>query len=168
MATDLPPMYTDTPLAVLHTPQFEMGETDPFTVEAFHMVLSHNSFIRGFNSIYQQAPRVPPADKADFVGYCIAWHDCVDAHHRYEETELFPNINKAASRTDLMNTAVDEHATFHGGMERMKAYLEKKRANFLAAELIAILDSFKDALYSHLKAESPSIVALKQYNRETN
>ncbi|KAI0101855.1 hypothetical protein GGR51DRAFT_574469 [Nemania sp. FL0031] len=165
MATTMtPPMYTDTPLALLPTPQFETGETDPFTIEASHMALSHNSFIRGFNSIYQQAPRVKAADKADFVGYCIAWHDCVDAHHHYEETEFFPNINKACGRTDLMSTAVDEHATFHGGMERMKAYLQHEGANFKADELIAILDSFKDALHSHLKSEPPSIVALRQYS----
>ncbi|KAI1427697.1 hypothetical protein F5Y12DRAFT_736499 [Xylaria sp. FL1777] len=102
-------MYTDMPLAILTTPQFETGETDPFTIEASHMVLSHNAFIRGFNSIYQQAPRVQAADKADFVGYCLAWHDCVEAHHRFEETELFPAINKACGRTELMSTAVKEH-----------------------------------------------------------
>lgn len=73
------------------------------------MAISHNAFIRGFNSIYQQAPRLPPADKPDFVDYCIAWHDCIDAHHRYEEIELFPGVNKAAGRTDLMTTAVQEH-----------------------------------------------------------
>ena len=73
------------------------------------MALSHNAFIRGFNSIYQQAPRVPDADKLDFAGYCIAWHDCVHQHHQYEETELFPNLDKAAGKTGLMSTAVDEH-----------------------------------------------------------
>lgn len=75
------------------------------------MALSHNSFIRGFNSIYQQAPRVLPANRADFVGYCIAWHDCVDAHHNYEETDLFPSIDKAAGISGLMDSAVDEHGT---------------------------------------------------------
>ncbi|KAI1271195.1 hypothetical protein F5Y07DRAFT_392960 [Xylaria sp. FL0933] len=159
-----PPMYSDIPLATLPTPQFQTGETDPFTVEASHMVLSHNAFIRGFNSIYQQAPRVKDADKADFVGYCLAWHDCVDAHHHYEETELFPNINKVCGRTDLMNTAVEEHAMFFGGMNQMKAYLQHEGANFKGSELVTILDSFKDALYSHLKAEPPAIVALKQYS----
>lgn len=73
------------------------------------MALSHNAFIRGFNSIYQQAPRVPDADKLDFAGYCIAWHDCVHQHHHYEETELFPNLDKAAGKTGLMRTAFDEH-----------------------------------------------------------
>lgn len=75
------------------------------------MVLSHNSFIRGFNSIYQQALRVQGADKAYFVEYCIAWRDCVHAHHHYEEIELFPNIDKACGRTDLMSAAVEEHGT---------------------------------------------------------
>ncbi|RYP25614.1 hypothetical protein DL767_008325 [Monosporascus sp. MG133] len=37
------------------------------------------------------------------------------------------------------------HSTFHGGTERMKVYLEKERVEFQPAELIAILDSFKDA-----------------------
>ncbi|KAI0876147.1 hypothetical protein GGS24DRAFT_452733 [Hypoxylon argillaceum] len=49
------------------------------------MTLSHNSFIRGFNSIYKQPPRLQIADKVDFIGYCLAWHGCVDAHHHYEE-----------------------------------------------------------------------------------
>ncbi|OTA57987.1 hypothetical protein K449DRAFT_407662 [Hypoxylon sp. EC38] len=162
------PIYTDTPLAVMHTPRFETGKMDPFTLEASKMALSHNSFIRGFNSIYQQALRVPAEDKTDFVKYCIAWHDCVDAHHRYEETEFFPNVNKAAGRTDLMDTAVHEHAAFHDGMERFKDYLLKKGAGFSASELLALMDSFKDPLYSHLKAEPPSIVALAQYSTPEN
>ncbi|KAI1427698.1 hypothetical protein F5Y12DRAFT_736501 [Xylaria sp. FL1777] len=49
-------------------------------------------------------------------------------------------------------------------MDRMKAYLQHEGANFKADELVAILDSFKDALHSHLKAEPPSIVALRQYS----
>lgn len=129
------------------------------------MALSHNSFIRGFNSIYQQAPRLQsPPDKSDFVGYCLAWVDCVAQHHHYEETEFFPNIDKAAGRQGLMDGAVHEHEAFYGGMERMKKYLQDKGADFSATELIAIMDSFKEPLHSHLKSEPPAIVALAQYN----
>lgn len=79
-------------------------------MEASHMALSHNSFIRGFNSIYQQAPRIrSAADKKDFVGYCLAWVDCVDLHHHYEETEFFPALDEAAGKTGLMAGAVDQH-----------------------------------------------------------
>ncbi|KAI0383473.1 hypothetical protein F5Y04DRAFT_278650 [Hypomontagnella monticulosa] len=171
MAGTAPPTYMDTPLSLIHTPKFETGKAcnnltdDPFTIEASHMALSHNSFIRGFNSIYQQAPRVQSStDKHDFVGYCIAWIDCVVQHHHYEETEFFPNVNKAAGREDLMDGAVHEHEAFYGGMERMKKYLEEKGVDFSASELITIMDSFKEPLHSHLKSEPPAIVALAEYN----
>lgn len=158
-------MYTDTPLALIPTPKFESGKDDPFTIEASHMALSHNAFIRGFNTIYQQAPRVhKPADKTDFVGYCLAWVDCVATHHHYEETELFPNIDKAAGQKGLMDGAVHEHEAFTGGLDKFRTYLQNKGADFAAAELIAIMDEFKEPLHSHLKSEPPAILALAKYN----
>ncbi|KAH7320729.1 hypothetical protein B0I35DRAFT_450450 [Stachybotrys elegans] len=162
------PLYTDTPLSLISTPKSQNGQDDPFTKEASHMALSHNAFIRGFNSIYQQAPRLLPADKLDFVGYCFAWIECVKAHHHYEESDLFPNINKAAGCTGLMDDAVHEHEAFYGGMDRMKAYLQSEGANFSAAELIIIMDSFKDALHSHLAAEPPAIIDLARYSTPEN
>ncbi|CAJ2508337.1 Uu.00g133630.m01.CDS01 [Anthostomella pinea] len=162
------PLYTDVPLAVIHTPRYETSKTDPFTVEASKMALSHNAFIRGFNSIYQQAPRLLPGDKSDFVGYCIAWHDCVEAHHRYEEDHFFPNVNKAAGLTGLMDSAVHEHASFHDGMERFKSYLRTEGVGFSATELLAIMDSFKEPLHSHLRAEPPLIAALAKYSTHDN
>ncbi|KAK8091739.1 hypothetical protein PG997_002100 [Apiospora hydei] len=117
------PIYTDSPLPLIPIRKFQTGKGDPFTIEASHMALSHNAFIRGFNSIYQQTPRLEHlADKSSFIGYCLAWIDCVSTHHRYEETELFPSIDKAAGQRGLMDGAVHEHEAFYGGMERMKAY----------------------------------------------
>lgn len=124
-------MYIDAPLALLTTPAsvtgnvsvylfiFNRGLTcdhvltklqhDSFTQEASHMTLSHNSFIRGFNSIYQQAPRITESDSKDFIGYCLAWHACVDEHHRYEETKLFPAIEEAVGEKGVLDGEVDEH-----------------------------------------------------------
>lgn len=116
--------------------KYDFLQDDPFTIEASHMALSHNSFIRGFNSIYQQAPRVEkPEDKLDFVGYCLAWIDCVLAHHHYEETELFPNVNKAAGETDLMAGAVHQHEAFYGGMKQLRTYLEDTGPRFSGVEV---------------------------------
>ncbi|KAI0482645.1 hypothetical protein GGR56DRAFT_620916 [Xylariaceae sp. FL0804] len=156
-------IYKDEPLSLIHTPKFESGKDDPFTIEASNMALSHNAFIRGFNSIYQQAPRIQD-DKADFAGYCLAWIECVATHHHYEETEFFPNVNKAAGKTGLMEDAIHEHEAFQGGMEKMKAYLLEKGGSFSAAELIAIMDSFKEPLHAHLKAEPAMIVALAEHS----
>jgi hypothetical protein len=105
-----------------------------------------------------------PVEKADFVGYCLAWIDCVSAHHHYEETEFVPNLNKAAGQTGLMHGAVHQHEEFYGGMERMKSYLVEKRADFSSQELIKIMESFKTALHGHLKAEPGEIVALAKYS----
>ncbi|KAM0127325.1 hypothetical protein ACHAP3_008893 [Botrytis cinerea] len=135
------------------------------------MALSHKSFIRSFNSIYQQAPRIQSrVDKKDFL--------TVDQHHHYEDTEFFPAIEKAAGHKGLMDGAVDQHvcskkeeelsnkvaAAFHDGLERFKSYLQEKRPSFLSEELIQIMDSFSEPLYSHLKEEPQIIADLSQYN----
>ncbi|KAI9152172.1 hypothetical protein HJFPF1_09397 [Paramyrothecium foliicola] len=165
MAPYSPPMYTDTPLVPMSTPKFLTGKDDPFTLEASKMAISHNAFIRGFNSIYQQAPRVQFAgDKSDFVGYCIAWHDCVEAHHRYEESSFFPKVDEAAGKTGLMDGAVREHALFHRGMENFKTYLLDKGLNFSSTELIHIMDSFRDPLDAHFRAEITMIVGLAEHS----
>ncbi|KAK7757108.1 hypothetical protein SLS62_000655 [Diatrype stigma] len=175
MASSTPPMYTDTPLALIPTPKFETGQAcntgqfdDPFTTEASHMAISHNAFIRGFNSIYQQARRISAADKPDFVGYCLAWVECVATHHRYEETDFFPNVDRAAGREGLMGGAVREHEAFYGGMERMRKYLLEKGGAFSGTQLVAIMDSFKEPLHDHLKAEPGAIVALAKYSTPEN
>ena len=43
---------------------------------------------------------------------------------------------------------------------RMKEYLQAKKSDFKITELLEIMDSFKDALHSHLKSEPLAIVAL--------
>lgn len=73
------------------------------------MVLSHNSLIRGYNSIYQQAPRLLSSDNKDFIGYCLAWHTCVAKHHQYEETLFFPAIEKATNVRGIMDGEVEQH-----------------------------------------------------------
>jgi len=76
---------------------------------ASHMALSHNSIIRGFNSIYQQAPRIAAPDYKDFIGYCIAWHKMVEQHHKHEEVHYFPAIEKATGQKGVMDGEAKEH-----------------------------------------------------------
>lgn len=54
----------------------------------------HNSILRGYNSIYLQAPHVKEADKACFVGYAAAWWKFVKSHHDDEEGELFAKVEE--------------------------------------------------------------------------
>lgn len=41
-------------------------------VETFYweMAVSHNTYLRGMNSIWTNAPKVIPSDELSFVGYC--------------------------------------------------------------------------------------------------
>ncbi|KAI1803430.1 hypothetical protein F4811DRAFT_553819 [Daldinia bambusicola] len=53
--------------------------------------------------------------------------------------------SKAAGRKGVMDNAVHGHEALYGSTERMKnRYLLKKNADFSSAELIAIMNSFKD------------------------
>ena len=149
------------------------------------MTLSHNSLIRGFNSTYQQAPRIGIADSKDLIGYCLAWLACVDEHHHYEETELFPAIEAALGEKGIMDGEVKEPgksiqmafpqdrlltlraAAFHNGMEVFKNYLlglANHEADFSHTRLITIMDSFSEPLYSHLRSEPEAIVALSRFS----
>lgn len=78
------------------------------------MTLSHNALIRGFNSIYQQAPRLSPSENNDFVGYSLAWNTCVEKHHLYEETLFFPAIEAATGVKGIMDSEVEQHGKSDG------------------------------------------------------
>jgi hypothetical protein len=112
---------------MIPTPFHTTGATDHFTLEASNMALSHNVLIRGFNSIYQTAPRLFPepgsesvklsslskAGRAeyqkDFVEYCLAWTRLLDEHHRVEEEGIFPAVEKIVGEKGVMGKETEEH-----------------------------------------------------------
>jgi hypothetical protein len=153
------------------------------------MTLSHNSIIRGFNSIYQQAPRIGVSSNKDFIAYCLAWQKLVHTHHYYEEIGFFPAIEEATGQKGIMDSAVNEHgksrnsshsphfrdpwlnkiytATFHDGLEQFKTYLESltlHEEDFSASELLKIMDSFSTALHAHLATEPDQIADLARFS----
>lgn len=151
---------------------------------ASHMTVSHNSLIRGFNSIYQQAPRISASDYKDFVGYCLAWHGCVEEHHYHEEVNYFPEIEKATGQKGVMDGEVEQHgkrksatkagavaltsnaAAFHAGLKSFKDYfatLKNPESDFKPTSLLKIMDSFSEPLYTHLAAEPQALLALSRF-----
>lgn len=83
-----------------------------YTEFGSHMALVHNVIIRGYNSIYLQAPHVKRADVVDFLHYCLAWYIVVVCHHDSEEHVLFPDIEKATGVKGIMDVDVQEHGKF--------------------------------------------------------
>jgi len=130
------------------------------------MTLSHNSLIRGFNGIYQQAPRISTSDYKDFVGYCLAWHRCVEEHHIHEEVNYFPEIEKATGQKGVMDGEVEQHAAFHAGLKSFKDYfatLKYPQTHFEPMKLLEIMDTFSEPLYTHLTAEPQALLALSRF-----
>lgn len=84
-------------------------QDDIFTLGATHMAHIHNAILRGYNSIYLQAPHVKDVDKPAFVGYAMTWYRFVKSHHDDEEAELFPTVESVLGTKDIWAETHKEH-----------------------------------------------------------
>jgi len=75
------------------------------------MCLLHNSILRGYNSIYQQAAHVRDEDKADFVGYAQTWYKFVKSHHDDEEAVLFTKVEELLDDKTIWAETHKEHGS---------------------------------------------------------
>ncbi len=75
------------------------------------MCLLHNAILRGYNSIYLQAPHVRDADKPGFVGYCLTWHKFVTSHADDEEAVLFTMVEDLLDDKTVWEASHKEHGT---------------------------------------------------------
>jgi hemerythrin-like domain-containing protein len=69
----------------------------------------HNTILRGYNSIYLQAPHITDVDKSAFIGYALTWYRFVKSHHDDEELELFPKVEEVLSKKEIWNDTHKEH-----------------------------------------------------------
>jgi len=163
----LPPSkpWADAPMKLITTPQYLTNKTDIFTSGATHMALLHNSILRGYNSIYQQAPLVVGADKADFVGYCLTWYKFVKSHHDDEEETLFTKIEDLLQDKTVFDETHKEHDSFLSGLAEFEAYLRglKAPADLSSDELLRIMAGFQDPFEHHFHSEISTISKLSDH-----
>lgn len=156
--------WADSPIKLVTTPQFETKKTDIFTTGATHMALLHNAILRGYNSVYQQAPHVKPADKYDFIGYALTWHKFVATHHDDEEATLFPKVEEVlGGDKDIWAGTHKEHEAFLGGLAEFEKYLRSVEANaaeFSGDALVKIMDKFQEPFETHFHSEIATIANL--------
>ncbi|KAK4132008.1 hypothetical protein BT67DRAFT_132435 [Trichocladium antarcticum] len=161
LMASLPPSkaWADSPIKLVTTPQFQTKNTDIFTSGATHMALLHNSILRGYNSIYQQAPFVVDQDKADFVGYCLAWFKFVKSHHDDEEATLFPKMEELLQDKTVFAETHREHESFLSGLASFNTYLTTlpTPTDLSGAELLRIMSSFQTPFEQHFHSEIATI-----------
>lgn len=73
----------------------------------------HNAILRGYNTIYLQAPHVNDVDKAAFIGYSLTWFRFVKGHHDDEEAELFPTVEEVLGTKNLWDETHKEHGMYN-------------------------------------------------------
>lgn len=121
----------------------------------------HNAILRGYNSVYLQAPHVEGADKAAFVGYALTWFRFVKSHHDDEEEQLFPKVAEMLGSTDasLWAETHREHEAFLSGLAEYSAYLESltTSTDFNGRRLRAIMESFQEPFEKHFHSEISTI-----------
>ncbi|KAI0156697.1 hypothetical protein GGR52DRAFT_196953 [Hypoxylon sp. FL1284] len=159
--------WADSPIQLVTTPQYETKKTDIFTTGATHMALLHNAILRGYNSIYQQAPHVQASDKADFIGYALTWHKFVATHHDDEEATLFPKVEAVLGGDESVWAATHaEHEAFLAGLAEFDKYLrgvEAKPADFDGTALVRIMDGFREPFGAHFHSEIATIARLADH-----
>ncbi|EON95993.1 putative hemerythrin hhe cation binding domain-containing protein [Phaeoacremonium minimum UCRPA7] len=157
--------WADGPMKLVTTPQYATKKTDLFTTGATHMALLHNSILRGYNSIYLQAPHVQEADKAAFIGYSLTWFKFVKSHHDDEEETLFTKVEELLNDKEVFADTHKEHEAFLAGLGEFNTYLTSlaSPSDFSATELRRIMDGFHAAFESHFHSEISTISKLAEH-----
>jgi len=157
--------WADGPMKLIATPEYTTKKTDIFTKGATHMCLLHNAIIRGYNTIWQQALRVPDADKADFVGYCLAWFRFVKSHHDDEEQNLFPRVEGVLGDKDIWKGTHEEHESFLPGLVEFQEYLSglPTPSALSGSKLRSIMSGFSEAFENHFHSEISTISSFGEH-----
>ncbi|KAF6235647.1 hypothetical protein HO173_006330 [Letharia columbiana] len=157
-------------LPLITTPAYATGKNDPFTIYASRITLSHNAFIRGFNSIYQQAPNLTPSDHKDFIGYCLAWYTCVGEDHSREEIRFFSAMEDATGEEGILDHEVTFYTDYRDDMQKLKNYLlsfehfRHPETEFDVSRLLFLMDRIAHPLHTHLASVPQSILALSRFS----
>jgi hypothetical protein len=135
---------------------------------ATQMSLAHNGIIRGLNSIYLQATRLPRNDAKvarDFLTYCQCWSESMHHHHDAEEKEFFPSIEAISGIEGLMTQNVEQHRAFTPGFEQFEAYCRTcPPAEYDGQQLKSLVEGFAKPLTKHLYDEIDTLRALDKYD----
>lgn len=134
------------------------------TEVALEMALVHNVILRAFNSIYNQAPHVPPSRQRAFLTYNdVAFH-FLQHHHKTEETDFFVKIEQITpSMKGFWDRALEQHHAFEQGAKVYKDWLDAVRrgeAEYDGKHLQSLIDGFMPTLHQHLFDEIEMLINL--------
>lgn len=130
------------------------------------MAFTHNSILRGLDSINLQTPNVhEPRDISDFLFFI--WATWVSYHHVLEEQVMFPGFEKAIGKPGFMEENVNQHHAFEPALKKALAYgSDTKPADYNASTLRGIIEEMAPGLREHLSDEIQSLLSMRPYDGE--
>ena len=135
---------------------------------ATQMSLAHNGIIRGLNSIYLQAPHLPPHDVAtarDFLTYSQCWSESMHHHHDAEEKKFFPAVESITGIAGLMEGNVEQHRAFTPGFEAFERYCRTcPPEDYDGQKVRELVEGFAEPLVKHLHDEIETLRGLGRYD----
>jgi hypothetical protein len=128
----------------------------------------HNVLFRGFNSAYLYSYSISPDSPSatDLLDYSSLICAILEMHHDWEETSLFPALEKYAGQPGLLDTNTAQHKAFEDGLHSFHAYCDnpETKKNFDSATYRTMVDSFAPALEKHMHAEPETFYRLRNTN----
>lgn len=133
----------------------------------FTSVTDHQFDLKGLNSLYNYAPIVGASgnvrDKHDLATFGLVFYYLISDHHQAEDQILFPSLEEQSKTAGLMSINVQQHESFHSGIETLFAYLtsitkDAKATTFDAERLQGLINSFRPALMQHLHKEISTLL----------
>ncbi|EKM53128.1 uncharacterized protein PHACADRAFT_259303 [Phanerochaete carnosa HHB-10118-sp] len=124
------------------------------------MELAHATYEKGYETILPLLDSPPERDLKNFLGYCEAWGESIVHHHDTEEASVFLILNK---KMDFSHEQ-EQHKEVHSFLDNFLAKIrsaQKDNSNFNAAELKQLMQSSKEAMFTHFSEELVHIEASK-------
>ncbi|KAM7220106.1 hemerythrin HHE cation binding domain containing protein [Rhypophila decipiens] len=131
------PVYADRPFSLLESPLYRAQKEDP-NIKA--------------------PPHIQPPDESHFCAYIKVWCLTVLTHHHEEEAYLFPWVEKLTGVKGLMVGNLEQHKTFHRGLEVFDQYVDD-----VGGGVVELIDDFGQVLTEHLGDEIPTLMALREF-----
>ncbi|KAG9007408.1 hypothetical protein FRB94_001287 [Tulasnella sp. JGI-2019a] len=131
---------------------------DLYVLQSLRMVMIHNVFIRGYNSILYYSAHVDPNNikrVRSFIRYCELVNTILHHHHGIEEGSYFPWLEERLG-AGSMSENVGGHHSFEPAFkvfEELVTSIRDKGAPFVPDEFRTIIYAFMAPLVEHLKAE---------------
>lgn len=136
------------------------------------MVLLHNILIRGLNAISLQMHQVKdPNDVRDFMTFINAWAHTMHAHHKSEETIIFPLLEQQTGEAGLMDRNVVQHQEFEVPLVAFEAYVlavKEGKEPYDSKKLAALLEPCATPLVRHLADEIKTIEGLDKFGAKVD